>query len=774
MCLLQSLALPAKGGGFLVAPDGSDANPGTKAKPFRTIQRAAEVMRPGDTCSIRGGTYGETVTPAASGREGAPITFQAYDGETVVVTGADPVTAWTRHQGDIWKAPMPWDLGRNNQVFFDGQMLDEARWPNRVKGQLLDPEGAKIDSADTAGLICKALPDGDWTGAVVWALCHSKWTSWTATVTGCDRAAKKLLFPLPEGVRRFHDPARGGEFYLVGRLGLLDAPGEWFHDDAAKRLYLWPPGGADPNQHAVTAKKRLLAFDLQKRSQVQVIGVNVHAATLNLRDADHCLVQGIRATYVSHTRGGNTSYGLNEDSGIVVTGSGNVLRDSEIAFSVGDGVLVGGEHNAIINCWLHDLDYLGCYGTPAKLSGTGHLLSHCTIHDTGRDCIQVSGQAHLIQHNHVYNCGRICHDLGFLYTCANDGGGTEICYNRCHDNLAPGTRCGIYLDNYTSNYLVHHNVVWNTRGDEIRLNKPSQYNLVYNNTLLGGIGNWGRWPTDRMYGDRVQNNLLTGDIKPHPDLLLSHNLANLPAGDEKDYGLGQVRNPSSPEALPPDGVTSDQRPGIDIGIVVPGVTDGFSGAAPDLGAYESGKPPWRAGHDFANPPDPVYRLTQTPFRNRLANGSFDWVASGDAMTPWQRTHAKAAKRIRGQSGITEHQDERDSFIGHAVCLSGDDDDGIEQTVTGLEPNTRYVLAGWLKVGDAGEVRLGVRGYGGEELAKAANGKTWAHVTLEFTTGAKDTSADERRPCAAIFLMKTGSGTAFADDLGVVPAPVGSR
>src|SRR5207253_2589358 len=42
---------------FTVAPTGSDVNRGTAAEPFRTIQRAADAARPGDTVLIEDGTY---------------------------------------------------------------------------------------------------------------------------------------------------------------------------------------------------------------------------------------------------------------------------------------------------------------------------------------------------------------------------------------------------------------------------------------------------------------------------------------------------------------------------------------------------------------------------------------------------------------------------------------------------------------------------------------------------------------------------------------------
>jgi len=42
---------------YYVAPNGSDSNPGTKALPFKTIQRAADTVDPGDTVIVEDGVY---------------------------------------------------------------------------------------------------------------------------------------------------------------------------------------------------------------------------------------------------------------------------------------------------------------------------------------------------------------------------------------------------------------------------------------------------------------------------------------------------------------------------------------------------------------------------------------------------------------------------------------------------------------------------------------------------------------------------------------------
>src|SRR5271163_198119 len=71
---------------FYVSPTGNDANSGTQALPWRTVQHAADTARAGSTVNVRGGTYEERVSINASGNanEGY-ITFRGYPGETAVL-----------------------------------------------------------------------------------------------------------------------------------------------------------------------------------------------------------------------------------------------------------------------------------------------------------------------------------------------------------------------------------------------------------------------------------------------------------------------------------------------------------------------------------------------------------------------------------------------------------------------------------------------------------------------------------------------------------------
>lgn len=92
----QAVAITVGTAGFVFAsPDGDDANPGTMAKPWKTVMRAAQAVEDpaGTTLYLRGGTYAVEV-PAAAGKKNAnvlridknsPRRWAAWPGEQPVI-----------------------------------------------------------------------------------------------------------------------------------------------------------------------------------------------------------------------------------------------------------------------------------------------------------------------------------------------------------------------------------------------------------------------------------------------------------------------------------------------------------------------------------------------------------------------------------------------------------------------------------------------------------------------------------------------------------------
>ena len=83
----------AQGSTFYVAKSGSNSNPGTRERPWRTIQAAVNRLRPGQRALVRAGVYREDVEMRRSGRRSAPITVAGYPGERPVLrsSGGHPL-----------------------------------------------------------------------------------------------------------------------------------------------------------------------------------------------------------------------------------------------------------------------------------------------------------------------------------------------------------------------------------------------------------------------------------------------------------------------------------------------------------------------------------------------------------------------------------------------------------------------------------------------------------------------------------------------------------
>jgi hypothetical protein len=99
---------------YFVAPSGSDANPGTETRPFRTLAQGVSVLTPGDTLYVLSGTYAEalihSIPPGTSWD--SPVTVAAAPGHTVTLK-PNPGAGWVLHF-----------QGPQQYIIIDGLILD--------------------------------------------------------------------------------------------------------------------------------------------------------------------------------------------------------------------------------------------------------------------------------------------------------------------------------------------------------------------------------------------------------------------------------------------------------------------------------------------------------------------------------------------------------------------------------------------------------------------------------------------------------------------------
>ena len=72
---------------YYVATTGDDSNAGTIEAPWRTIQKAADTLEPGEMVFVRGGLYKESVKIQKSGSKDGHILYKAFPGEQPVLDG---------------------------------------------------------------------------------------------------------------------------------------------------------------------------------------------------------------------------------------------------------------------------------------------------------------------------------------------------------------------------------------------------------------------------------------------------------------------------------------------------------------------------------------------------------------------------------------------------------------------------------------------------------------------------------------------------------------
>jgi hypothetical protein len=580
---------------YFVAPNGSDANPGTNlAAPFQTIQQVAAKAGPGDTCMIRAGVYHETLSPTRSGTVNSPITFVAYSNEVVTIDAADAVTGWTALSNGIYQASAGWDLGEGfNQVFVDGVMQHEARYPDYGAGDVLHPGTvAVVVSTTNTALITSAAwggkPDNYWAGAWFVGGVGYSW-AWQSAQVLSSTGTSILVDASTQTPNWWFTGAGAG--YLWGKFSLLDADNEWYlqTNAGANTLYLRITGGANPSTHSVEMKHRNWCVDINGWNYVTVSGINLWAGAARLAGAGNIL-QNSQAQFLSHfttiSQGYLENGGSDQGSGVLLNGASNIVRGCTLANTAGCGVYTSGAGNTITRNHIYNTDYSGTYACAIAIHGAGDVVTFNTACASGRDILRPEGVGSTICFNDLSNPGLLCKDLGVIYAWgvsppAASQTSARIAFNWIHDNNYPVPSPLVYLDNYDQNFVVDHNVCWNTGGDSgIRVNGPALGHQIYNNTLFN-CADVGAYAYDQWPASNPNPSLWTNDVNQY---WASNNLF-----------LG-----SSPQTQLVNWTNDDFRlqpdaPAIDAGVVIPGFTDGYVGKSPDLGAYEMGGTAWSAG-----------------------------------------------------------------------------------------------------------------------------------------------------------------------------------
>lgn len=501
---LPSLPEPAKV--FHVAPTGSDEADGAEARPFRSLERARDVVRAlkksnggalpkgGVRIVIAGGDYPAAplaLTSEDSGATEAPVVYQAQAGQTPVFRGGAKITGWkpiadaklrdkldAAVRGRVLEADLKslgvsdlgdaTDLRKRPELFVDGVPQTLARWPN--EGFIRTGEILGTDTFTQWGI--QGCKDGkfqyvedrpsrwlDEPDVRLYGYWFWDWYEEYQMVARIDAGAKAFTLAKPYSNYGYRKDQR---YYAANLFREIDSPGEWYLDRRSSVIYWLPPEGVEA-------------------SKAETILSVADRPFITMNDVSHVAILGLT---FQEARG----------DGITIRGGADCLIAGCVLQRLGGDAIVveGGRHHGIFGCTMHTL---GCGGTRVAggdrktLAPGGHFVENCTVRDISRikrtytpavlldgcrnriahnlfeqmpsSAMRIEGNDHLIELNVVRNVVQESDDQGGIDMFGNPlYRGVVIRWNRWSD-IVGGTHCGaagIRLDDMISGVTLHGNL----------------------------------------------------------------------------------------------------------------------------------------------------------------------------------------------------------------------------------------------------------------------------------------------------------------------------
>lgn len=593
-----------------VATNGNDTTGnGTIGNPYKTFTKAISLMSAGDVCIIRGGVYEEQLIINKNGTAGNYLTFKAADGENVEIRATAKINGWQVHSGKIYKATVNMAIdSRFRAVYHNSEYMDLARWPNNIDNNRWTIDCKPVTGGDGSHFTADNIPNIDWTGGFVYYLGAHSGTSWTRTIT--NSSASKIDYTevdinkwpfTPHNPTQWRDnPGNNrGQLYLFNKLEALDYANEWFYDSDTNTLYLQTADGNMPTDGTVEYARSKFTSEL-KGDYIKLEGLNFFGGSVKIHNnADNNQILNCKIIHGSegHDSLTNTSAQVGE-AALEVLGDNTLIKGCIIDHSSVSGIIIGGW--AASNCtveenYISNIDYIGIHASPIRTSANSMKVLKNTITNAGRDGMYVSGSDCEIAYNDVSGSQKINSDSGVFYTVGNANlKNNEIHHNWFHDATAPayshkpgdpGKAAGIYLDNNSKGYTVHHNVIWNVSW--------SGYQVNWNNTNLDFFHNT-IWNAERamdswVNGYTQDNNKVYNNFSSTPDWF-SETSTDFDIKDNLITSTSPFEDVDTQNFMPKAGSEV-----FDNGRVIAGFSKPFKGNAPDIGAYERFGTKWTAG-----------------------------------------------------------------------------------------------------------------------------------------------------------------------------------
>ena len=497
-------------------PNASDANPGSSERPFATINRAAQILQPGERVVVASGIYREQVRPARGGTgPERMISYEVVPGSTVVVKGSRVFKpTWRQSRavtgGGIWEAAL-------DPALFDGY--------NPFAIDNVTP--AQFDIMD-----------------------------WATPLRG------KVPYTLPRGLV-FQDGKLLRQ--VATTTELVSGDGTYWVDRTNQILHLRPTGDTRPDQAnlEITTQETVFAPAQHGLGYIRVKGLTIEHAggpfpweqvgALSTTRGHHWIIEDNIVRWAN---------GVGMDLGVQ---NGRWPQPPMVGFHIV-------RRNEVTDCGICGICGLGpARGRDFGLLIEDNVLARNAFHDVERLYETAGIKTHnnircLIRRNLILDT---FHGAGIWMDWNNQ-------FSRCSQNVIVGTHTihgAIFVEASYQPNLVDQNILWNTDGHGIY--EHDSFGQVFAHNLIGhsakcGLHLHGKITDRRVdgrtmtYGQHtVRNNLLIDNARPDEFLgQLSDVVDNVASGATASLDLQRLavtwNTPKNGRALKPvSGITHD-------------------------------------------------------------------------------------------------------------------------------------------------------------------------------------------------------------------------